>query len=58
MYQGCDEPCQIVTSVVAQSHSPQVKVRKNGQQTERATSFATLLQNELNSDVARFSTHV
>ena len=25
---------------------------------KRATCFATLLQNELNSDVARFTTHV
>ena len=33
------------------------KVPKNGQQ-KRATCFATLLQNELNSDVARFTIHV
>ena len=34
-----------------------LKVRKNGQQ-KSATGLATLLQNELNSDVARFTTHV
>ena len=34
-----------------------LKVRKNGQK-KRATCFATLLKNELNSDVARFTTHV
>ena len=34
-----------------------VKVRKNGQQ-KRATCFALLLQNNLNSDVARFTTHI
>ena len=32
-----------------------VKVRKNGQ---HATCLATLLQNVLNSDAARFATHV
>ena len=31
-------------------------VRKNGQQ-KNATCLATLLQKELNSDVARFTTH-
>ena len=31
-----------------------LKVRKNGQK-KRATCFATLLKNELNSDVARFT---
>ena len=39
-----------------------LKVRLNGQQKtgnkKRATCHATLLQNELNSDVARFSTHI
>ena len=34
-----------------------LKVRKNGQQ-KRATCFATLLYNELNSDVTRFTTHI
>ena len=34
-----------------------LKLRKNGQQ-KRATCFATLLQNELNSDVARFAKHI
>ena len=34
-----------------------LKVRKNAQQ-KSATVLATLLQNELNSDVARFTTHV
>ena len=33
------------------------KLRQNGQQ-KRATCFETLLQNELNSDVARFTTHI
>ena len=37
--------------------SEHVTVRKNGQQ-KTATCFATLLQNELNSDVARFTTHI
>ena len=36
-----------------------VKVRKNGQQkTCNLICLATLLQNELNSDVARFTTHI
>ena len=34
-----------------------VKVRKNGQQCH-ATCFATLLQNELDSDLKRFTTHI
>ena len=34
-----------------------LKVRKNGQQ-KRTTCLATLLQNKLNSDVARFTTHI
>ena len=33
-----------------------VKLRQNGQQ-KRSTCFAPLLQKELNSDVARFTTH-
>ena len=33
------------------------KVRKNGQQ-NRATCLATLLQNELNNDVAPFTTNI
>ena len=38
-----------------------VKVRKNGKKKKKkkpATCFAKLLQNELNSDVARFITHI
>ena len=34
-----------------------LKIQLNGQQ-KRATCFVTLLQNELESDVARFTTHV
>ena len=34
-----------------------LKLQLNGQQ-KRATCFVTLLQNELESDVARFTTHV
>ena len=33
-------------------------VRKDGQQKNYATCLATLLQNELNSDVARLTTHI
>ena len=33
------------------------KVRKNGQQ-KTSTCFATLLQNDLNNDVARYTTHI
>jgi len=36
---------------------PHLEVRKNGQQ-KHATCLATLLQNELNCDVARFITHI
>ena len=36
-----------------------VKIRENGQQIKkRATCLATLPQNELNNDVARFTTHL
>ena len=35
----------------------QLKVLKNGQK-KHATCLATLLKNELNSDVARFTTHI
>ena len=35
-----------------------LKVGKNMGNKKRATCFATLLQNELNSDVARFTTYV
>ena len=37
-----------------------LKVRENGKtgNKKRATCFATLLQNELSSDVTRFTTHV
>ena len=34
-----------------------VEVRSNGQQ-KRAICFATLLQNEFNGDVSRFTSHV
>ena len=34
-----------------------LKVRKNGQQ-KRATCFSTLLQDELNNDVACYTTHI
>ena len=34
-----------------------VEVRSNGQQ-KRAICFATLLQNEFNSDVSRYTSHV
>ena len=35
----------------------QVRYGKTGNK-KRATCFATVLQNELNSDVARFTTHI
>ena len=45
-------------SIQAETFSvPTLKVLLNGQQ-KRATCLATLLQNELNSDVVRFTTHV
>ena len=40
-----------------QKFQAQLKVRKNGQQ-KTCNLFATLLQNELNSSVVRFTTHV
>ena len=45
--------------VIVQVHPSQmnIKVRKNGQQ-KACNLFAKLLQNELNSDVAGFTTHV
>jgi len=44
--------------VVCETATENVRVvRKNGQQ-KTATCFATLLQNELNSDVAHFTTHI
>ena len=39
------------------SIGPFSKVRKNGQQ-KTCNLFATLLQNELNSNIARFTTHI
>ena len=35
-----------------------LKLQKNEQQKERATCFKTLLQNELDRDVSRFTTDV
>ena len=38
--------------------SLQLKVYKNGHQKKRATCLATLLQNKVNSDVPRSTTHI
>ena len=38
-------------------HHETLKVPKNGNK-KRATCFATLLQNELNNDVALYTTHI
>ena len=50
-----DELC--VFPVTNNKGATTLKVRKTGNK-RRATCLATLLQNELNSDVARFTTHI
>ena len=46
--------------VIVQVHPSQMNIKADGKtgNKKRATCFATLLQNELNSDVARFTTHI
>ena len=44
-------------SYVHRSKTP-LGTEKRATKNERATCLATLLQNELNTDVARFSTHI